>query len=357
MNTDLIPLGDVLDFFNGKAPTTADDDEYIVFGSNGPIGRSNSFNHENSIILGRVGAYCGSVEICSTKFWASDNTTVVKAKNGNDLHYLYYRLLSSPLRNYAGGAAQPLLTHTILRTIKVKVFTEQSIQVRIVDILSAYDDLIENNRRRIALLERAARELYREWFVRLRFFGHEHTKIVDGVPEGWERKTLGDIVKKIAKGQNITRNSSWDGSVPVVAGGLSPAYYHDTANVVAPVITVSASGANTGYVNIYHEGIWASDCSYISGTSTEYLYYLYLLLRSRQKEKFGFQKGAAQPHVYPKDLQRLLLLAPKEDIAKLFDDFVSRNFRQIGGFHRQNKQLGRARDLLLPRLISGVVAV
>ena len=74
------------------------------------------------------------------------------------------------------------------RTIKVKVFTEQSIQVRIADILSAYDDLIENNRRRIALLERAARELYREWFVRLRFPGHEHTKIVDGVPEGWERE-------------------------------------------------------------------------------------------------------------------------------------------------------------------------
>ena len=66
-------------------------------------------------------------------------------------------------------------------------------QQRIADILSAYDDLIENNRRRMALLEEAARQLYREWFVRLRFPGHEHTRITNGVPEGWERKTLGDV--------------------------------------------------------------------------------------------------------------------------------------------------------------------
>ncbi len=274
--------------------------------------------------------------------------------------YLMYFLVSPFMQaimlSLAGsGGTRKALTKTMIERFRIPL-PDLPKQRKIASILSAYDELIENNRRRIVLLERATRELYREWFVRLRFPGHEHMKIVDGVPEGWERKTLGDIVK-IAKGQNITRNSSRDGSVPVVAGGLSPAYYHDTANVVAPVITVSASGANAGYVNIYHEDIWASDCSYISGTSTEYLYYLYLLLRSRQMEIFGFQKGVAQPHVYPKDLQRLLLLAPKEGIVKRFDDFVSHNFRQTGGLHRQNKQLGRARDILLPRLMSGEVAV
>jgi type I restriction enzyme S subunit len=160
MSTHLTPLGEILDFFNGKAPTKVDDGEFVLYGSNGQIGHSKSFNHENAIILGRVGAYCGSVEICPDKFWASDNTIVVKTKEGYNLQYMYYRLLSSPLRSYAGGAAQPLLTQTILRGVKLQVFRDLSIQQRIASILSAYDDLIENNRRRIQLLEQAARLLY-----------------------------------------------------------------------------------------------------------------------------------------------------------------------------------------------------
>ena len=142
----------------------------------------------------------------------------------------------------------------------------------------------------------------------------------------------------------------------MVAGGLSPAYYHDTANAVGPVITVSASGANAGYVNLYHEDIWASDCSYISKTSTESLYYFYLLLTSKQKEIFGFQRGAAQPHVYPKDLQRLPLDAPTETIVELFEESVSYNFCQVRVLLEQNKLLAQARDLLLPRLMNGELA-
>ena len=140
--------------------------------------------------------------------------------------------------------------------------------------------------------------------------------------------------------------------MPVVAGGLSPAYYHNAANAVGPVITVSASGANAGYVNLYHEDIWASDCSYISRTSTELLYYFYLLLSSKQKDIFRFQKGAAQPHVYPKDLKRLSLLDPPEALTKLFEEAVSHNFLQVKGLLEQNKLLGRGRDLLLPRLMN-----
>ena len=228
-------------------------------------------------------------------------------------------------------------------------------QDRIASILSAYDDLIENNRRRIRLLEQAARLLYKEWFVHLRFPGHEHVKIKDGVPEGWERKPLGDLVE-VTKGTEHPK-IQLDGSVPVVAGGLSPAYYHDTANAVGSVITISASGANAGYVNLYYEDIWASDCSYISSTSTDRLYYLYLLLKSKQREIFGFQKGAAQPHVYPKDLKRLPLLAPKNIIVNMFEESVADNFHQVKVLVEQNKLLVQARDLLLPRLMSRKVAV
>ena len=273
--------------------------------------------------------------------------------------FIYYLFNTRGVRGQISGSATGMkVRHTSpdrIYRVQVKI-PELECQIRIVNILSAYDDLIENTRRRIELLERVARAIYREWFVRLRFPGHERTSIIDGVPEGWRRKTLGDVVE-IAKGRNITRDSARDGSVPVVAGGLSPAYYHDTSNVSGPVITVSASGANAGYVNIYHQDIWASDCSYIGGSSTEFFYYLYLLLKAKQKEIFGFQKGAAQPHVYPKDLQRLPLLVPNETVVGTFEEIVSDHFLQMKGLLKQNKLLGQARDLLLPRLMSGEVTV
>ena len=243
-------------------------------------------------------------------------------------------------------AQKTVVENTIIRAPGIEE------QRRIASTLSAYDILIENNRRRIQLLEQSAQLLYKEWFVHLRFPGHEHTTITDGVPEGWERKILGDIVD-VAKGRNITKDSANYGIVPVVAGGLSPAYYHNIANTVGPVITISASGANAGYVNLYHENIWASDCSYIDRTSTKYLCYFYLLLASKQKEIFGFQKGVAQPHVYPKDLKRLPLLVPTNTTIKLFEESVSYSFLQIGQILSKNKLLAKARDLLLPRLISG----
>ena len=277
-----------------------------------------------------------------------------------DKYFLYYLFNTRPVRGQISGSATGTkVRHTAperIYQVKITVPTDVNQQRRIASVLSAYDDLIENNRRRIQLLEQAARLLYKEWFVHLRFLGHEHVKIKDGVPEGWDMKTLGDLVE-VTKGRNITKNSAKDGSVPVVAGGLSPAYYHDTTNAVGPVITISASGANAGYVNLYYEDIWASDCSYISSTSTDRLYYLYLLLKSKQKEVFGFQKGAAQPHVYPKDLKRLPLLAPKNIIVNMFEESVADNFCQVKVLVEQNKLLVQARDLLLPRLMSRKVAV
>ena len=277
-----------------------------------------------------------------------------------DKYFLYYLFNTRPVRGQISGSATGTkVRHTAperIYQVKITVPTDVNQQRRIASVLSVYDDLIENNRRRIQLLEQAARLLYKEWFVHLRFPGHEHVKIKDGVPDGWNMKTLGDLVG-VTKGRNITKNLAKDGSVPVVAGGLSPAYYHDTANTVGPVITISASGANAGYVNLYYEDIWASDCSYISRISTDRLYYLYLLLKSKQREIFGFQKGAAQPHVYPKDLKRLPLLAPKNIIVNMFEESVADNFHQVKVLVEQNRLLVQARDLLLPRLMSRKVAV
>ena len=271
--------------------------------------------------------------------------------------FLYYSLAADRDRliNSAGGAAQKNLLLGELRRFPIRV-PPLAEQTEIASILSAYDNLIENNRRRIQLLEQAARLLYREWFVCLRFPGHEHVKIIDGVPEGWEKKALGELIE-IKKGKNITKDTANEGDVPVVAGGLTPAYFHDISNAIGPVITISASGANAGYVNIYHEDIWASDCSYISQESTDYLYYYFLLLKSKQKEISGLQRGAAQPHVYPKDLMGLTVISPPNRVVRSFEETISNAFLLIKNLTKQNKLLAQARDLLLPRLMNGEIEV
>lgn len=226
----------------------------------------------------------------------------------------------------------------------------------IISVISSYEKLLKNNHRRIQLLEESARLIYKEWFVHLRFPGHEHVKVKDGVPEGWQRSSLGEVVE-IKKGKNITLATVEEGDIPVVAGGLSPAYFHSKANVTGPVITVSASGANAGHVALYQRDIWASDCSFIGVESDPFLYFRYLQLKYYQEAIFSMQHGAAQPHVYPKDLARLVVLKPSESLLNEFISLVTDQFLLVRKLENTNAQLERARDLLLPRLMSGELAV
>jgi type I restriction enzyme S subunit len=276
-----------------------------------------------------------------------------------DKRYLYYLFNTREVRaQVVASASGTKVRHTSPSRIG-EVFVDippVAVQSRVASILAAYDDLIENNTRRIKLLEDAARLLYEEWFVRLRFPGHEHTPIHNGVPEGWRQGVLGDLVA-IHRGKNITRQTAELGQVPVVAGGLEPAYFHSTANAVSPVITISASGANAGYVNCYLQDIWASDCSFISVDDTPHIYYFYLLLKHRQSEIFAMQRGAAQPHVYPKDLSRLSVTHPTQTILRHFTDAIDPIYSLMATLVAQNRHLRAARDLLLPRLMTGEVAV
>lgn len=276
-----------------------------------------------------------------------------------DKRYLYYLFNTRGVRaQISASASGTKVRHTSpgrIRDVTVEL-PAVSVQRKVARMLALYDELIDNNARRTKLLEHASRLLYDEWFVRLRFPGYEHVPLRDGAPDGWKRKSLGDVTD-IAKGKNITRDSANAGDVPVVAGGMGPAYFHDTANARGPVITISASGANAGFVNLYHVDIWASDCSYISAEATEYSYYIFLLLKSRQREILGLQRGAAQPHVYPKDLARLPILLPRTKIIELFEATVTPHFQLIRNLLKQNELLSRARDMLLPLLMSGEVAV
>ncbi len=295
----------------------------------------------------------------------STGFAVLRAGDKIDPRFLYYLISNQPFTDYltlhAKGAAYPAVDEEIIANADV-VLPELNDQKQIADVLSTYDDLIENNTKRIKILEEMAQAIYKEWFVYFRFPGHEKVKMIDSktefgkIPAGWAVKNLVDKVN-IFRGKNITKNTIVEGKNPVVAGGLGPAYFHNKANAEGPVITVSASGANAGHVNLYHEDIWASDCSYINKSSTPFVYYYYLLLKDRQIEVTGLQRGSAQPHVYPKDLARLSIADAPEELTRAFEEKANSLFGVINNLQARNQKLRQARDLLLPKLVTGDIEV
>ena len=277
-----------------------------------------------------------------------------------DSDFLCYYLLAPRQQGLllAGetGATAGHVNMRDIRRLDIGCLPDLDTQKTLGQTLATYDDLIENNRRRIALLEEAARLLFHEWFMHFRFPGHEHVKIIDGLPQGWVRKELGKLAN-ISKGKNITRKSVEDGDVPVVAGGMKPAYYHNVANARAPVVTVSASGANAGYVALYLKDIWASDCSYMTIDENPHIWFWYLTFKCRQAEITSMQQGAAQPHVYPSHLRRMQIVMPPPELLEEFQEIVGRFFALVRNLQVQVDRLASARDLLLPRLMNGEIAV
>lgn len=359
------PLVDVLDFFNGKAPPKTQSGAFPVFGSNGQIGWSDKFNHEKAVIIGRVGAYCGSIEVCRGKFWASDNTIVVKPKQDNDLNYLYYKLGSMPLRGYAGGAAQPLLTQGVLKSVK-SLFADPETQVEISQILKKYDDLIENNKRRIELLEESARQLYKEWFVRFCFPGHEHVKIIDGVPEGWSFKPLKDIAS-LTMGQSPKSefyNSDGDG-LPFHQGVTKFGFRfveHETyctkpTRLSQPGDILFSVRAPVGRMNITNDvivlGRGLSAIHSVEGFQS----FLFYALKSYFFKEDMIGGGAIYASVTKKDMENQELLIPTEVLLNEFNDFGADIDKQIYNLHQMNVNLTKARDILLPKLMNGNIAV
>lgn len=297
----------------------------------------------------------------SDKFYFKDgNLTWMKSfVDELDSKYLYYWLSSSfgkaSLLQRAIGSSQPALTIDILKKYRI-LLPSIVVQHRIASILSTYDSLIENNTKRIRLLEKMAENLYKEWFVRFRFPGHENVKMVNGLPNGWKKGALSDVCE-FKRGKNITSSEMKDGTIPVISAGITPSGFHSHANVYGISVTMSSSGANAGYIAVHYSDIWAADCSYIEEASTPCIYYVYELLNNIRSIINNFQRGAAQPHVYPKDINRIKMIIPSEDIRKKANEKIGVIHRQIDNLQRQNSLLARQRDLLLSRLMSGKLEV
>lgn len=278
-------------------------------------------------------------------------------ENISDVRFMKYcfDLLQRECKQISQGTAQDNLSWKKLSTIKFPV-PSYEVQKRIANVLGTYDDLIENNKKQIKLLEEMAQRVYKEWFVDLHFPGYEDVEIVDGVPEGWSNTQL-DMVGKFIRGKTITKAGTVGGNVAVVAGGKEPAYYNNISNTEAPVITISASGANAGFVRMYYERVWASDCSYVDKNNTDYIYYLYCFLKNSKTRINNLQKGAAQPHVYAKDINAMEILVAPSALIISFESVVEPVFAKIKNCNEIIKRNIQVRDRLLPFLMAGELEV
>ena len=168
--------------------------------------------------------------------------------------------------------------------------------------------------------------------------------------------TIGDIITP-KRGKGLLSKNAVFGNVPVVAGGLEPSTYHNVANTVAPVLAISASGANSGYVSLWNIPIWSSDSSYIDSSMTDDVYFWYVLLKKRQKEIYDAQTGSAQPHIYPQHIAAMAISNLNFDDVRNYTATVTPIFEMIGHNKDENVRLATTRDTLLPKLMSGELDV
>ena len=257
--------------------------------------------------------------------------------------FLYYWFLSPIAKNTieakAIGSTQKALTIDALSKFEINI-PDIDTQNSIAAVLSFIDDKIELNRRINDNLEQQAQALFNEMFPH--------------ITEG--ENMIGDLIMP-KRGKGLLSKNAIKGDIPVVAGGIEPATYHNQANTTAPVLTIAASGANAGYINLWHIPVWASDSSYIDDSITPNVYFWYIMLKKRQQEIFDAQVGSAQPHIYPKHIAELPMnVVFVEKIAE-YNEIVTPIFEKKGQLFLESKRLTSLRDTLLPKLMSGELKI
>ena len=322
------------------------------------------------VVIGRKGSL-GTVHYVDGPYWPHDTTLWSKDLKGNHPRFIYYFLHTLGLECYDVGNSNPTLNRNHIHGLDIKI-PEHEIQIRIGSTLSTYDDLIENNRRRIQLLEQAARLLYKEWFVHLRFPGHEHVKIKDGVPEGWEKKTLGDVahtneesykakslpdeinyidISSVKQGRILMKTTMLSSEAPGRARRKAKDGDVIWSNV-RPNLRAYALVLEPEDVDVFSTGFTVLSAKKVPFTWL----YLFTTTDSFVGHLVNHATGAGYPAVRPDDFERAEVVVPPKALLSLFHESVEPSFRQITKLEQQNLFLAKARDLLLPRLMNGEIA-
>ena len=303
-------------------------------------------------------------------YFADGNLTWIKDFDSN----LYSKFLYYWFQSYEGrkkfealakGTAQKAVPISGIKTLEIELPSLKD-QKRIVDILSAYDDLIENNQKQIKLLEEAAQRLYKEWFVDLRFPGHENTKIVDGVPEGWNEKTLSQVANVIM-GQSPKSefyNSEKKG-LPFHQGVgsygvrfvMDDIYSTSYTRIAEPNSILFSVRAPVGRLNITKNKVVIGRGLAAINQADGCQSYLYYLLKNKFFKDNIVGNGSIFASVSKDELLNQKFLIPERNLMMQFEKIVSQMDKQIENLDSKNKKLIEARDRLLPKLMSGEVEV
>lgn len=330
---------------------------------------------DKDIVLAMTGATAGKVGRIRTDKPLLLNQRVAKIEAVHiDPDFLWLTLSSDRYRqilfHLAGGAAQPNMSGGQIESILIN-FPAIEIQRAIANILNTYNDLIENNKRRIELLEESARQLYKEWFVRFRFPGHEHIKIIDGVPDGWNPKTLSDIVSVVKDSvdpKSIPETTPYIGLEHLPRRSITLNEWENAGKVSSSKFSFKCGDILFGKIRPYFhkvgftltDGITSSDAivlrpkmqSYYCIALAEVSSDAFVALASKT-----VREGSKMPRADWDVLKNRVVLEPPEAILNVFNNQIEGILNQCKLLSFQNFNLTKARDILLPKLMSGEIAV
>lgn len=376
-----LDLGDIAEFKNGKSsPERATHFEFPVYGANGIIGNSEKTNSNvNTIIIGRVGAYCGSLNFSETRCWVTDNAIVGKAKDNSDGLFLYYLLKTLNLNNRQGGSGQPLLNQALLNSIRIRCPKNKREQQKISAVLGVLDEKIELNRKMNKTLESIGQAIFNQWFVKFEFPNNEGGpyKSTEGlmissefgkIPEGWKVSSIYDIanVKYGAPFSSKLFNREKAGH-PLIRirdlKTLKPEFYttedHSKGFFVVPGDVIVGMDAEftpwiwLGKKSLVNQRV----CVFVPKHSYIHSYFIYQIIKPRLEYFEKGKVGTTVIHLGKADIDTFKIIEPTSEILEKYKNIIEPMVHQIICNSKEIETLSQIRDSLLPRLMSGKLRV
>lgn len=349
--------------------------EYPVVASTNIKAYHNAYKVKPPVVVtGRSGSL-GKVQYIDSKCWPLNTSLYSKDFRGNNPKYIYYFLQTMHLEQYNAGAGVPTLNQNHLQRLKIVVHDIDE-QKKVSDILSAYDNLIENNNKRIRLLEQMAENLYKEWFVRFRFPGYEDTEFEDGMPRGWVREKIGLHYNTCSGGTPSRTHEEYytEGTIPWVKTGeikdgiiihtdecITEAGIKGSSAKLLPqgAVVMAMYGVNIGMLAYLDSEMTCNQacCVFNDKNEINSRHYLFHYLYSIRDYLLLIGFGTAQQNLSQDLIKKVKIVIPTAELIKEFDKQKEPLYQTIRALMMQNDKLIKQRDALLPRLMSGKLEV
>lgn len=330
---------------------------------------------QNSILMS-VRAPVGDINIAPLEMCIGRGLCAINAKGSYNEFVRYLLSYNMPrLKSSENGTTFTAINGDDIKKLKILI-PDLPTQKRIADILSAYDDLIENNNRRIALLEKAAQELYKEWFVRFRFPGYENAKFENGLPEGWERKKISVYYDTCSGGTPSRTHEEYfeSGIYPwVKTGEIKDCIIIDTDEYIteeavkkssakllpAKSVAMAMYGVNIGQLGYFDRQMTCNQacCVFSDKRSFSSKHYLFQYLKSIREYLLLISFGAAQQNLSQELIKKIKIVMPSDYVVRAFEEKFDTIYDSIKTLMCKNQNLAKQRDLLLPRLMNGKLEV